>query len=397
MMKRSAVLSVGFRPWFLSLLVAGVILFGLWGWVWFSMAMGGMVPASSTINAVIGDWRWHAHEMVFGLGTALLSGFLLTAVQNWTGERVITPGQLLSLVLLWWVARSLFFLEGMSGWSGFIASAAVPLWVAVAILRPLRRHRQWRNLIFPGALVTLSLLDLSFRGGMHRPDFQSEIAWAGLWPLVAVVLFMAQRIIPAFTGNFIGRRNLDLGHPLAWISGGGPFLLLVLSVLPLAMVRPVLAPIMTLSIVLWGAYALRHWWDRRILREPMLLVLFVGYFLIMLGLLILAVAQTTLLPPSLHGSWLDAAIHALGLGILGVFGPGMLLRVSAGHTGRVIEMPGLLRWAFGAAVLFWLVRVAILAIGFHPAWLAFAAWGMAGVYLALLLSIASWLIRPRLA
>lgn len=396
-MKRSAVLSVGFRPWFLSLLVAGVILFGLWGWVWFSMAMGGMLSPSPTINAMIGDWRWHAHEMVFGLGTALLSGFLLTAVQNWTGERVITPGQLLSLVLLWWAARCLFFLEGMTGWSGFIASAAVPLWVAVAILRPLRRHRQWRNLIFPGALVTLSLLDLFFRGGMHRPDFQSEIAWAGLWPLLAVVLFMAQRIIPAFTGNFIGRRNLDLGHPLAWISGGGPFLLLLLSVLPLAMVRPVLAPIMTMLIVLSGAYALRHWWDRRILREPMLLVLFVGYFLIMLGLLILAVAQTTLLPPSLHGSWLDAAIHALGLGILGVFGPGMLLRVSAGHTGRVIEMSGLLRWAFVTAVLLWLVRVAILAIGFHPAWLAFAAWGMAGVYLALLLSIASWLIRPRLA
>lgn len=394
-MNRFALLTVGFRPWFLSLLVAGVALFGIWGGIWFFAATGGAMPVPT--NAVMGDWRWHAHEMIFGLGTALLSGFLLTAVQNWTGQRLISSGGLLSMVLLWWAARVVIFLGGVQGWYGFILSAAVPFWVAAAIAQPILRQRQWRNLIFPAALVTLSILDLLFRGSIHRSDFQTESAWLGLWPLVAVVLFMAQRIIPAFTGNFTGRQGLDLGAPLGWLFGGGPFLLLSLGLLPMPVTREVLLPMMALVIVFFGAYALGHWWQRRVLREPMLLVLFVGYLLVLAGIFILAMALSPTLPLPLRGQWLDAGIHAVGLGILGVFGPGMLLRISAGHTGRVIHMPRLLRAAFMAAVLFWMLRVAIAGIGYHAGVLALSAWGMAGVYLAVLLSIGGWLIRPRVS
>ncbi|HUX81454.1 MAG TPA: NnrS family protein [Halothiobacillus sp.] len=394
-MKRFAVLSVGFRPWFLSMLVAGVVLFGLWGWVWFSAAMGGASHMPTTM--VISDWRWHAHEMIFGLGVALLAGFLLTAVQNWTGQRMMAPVGLLAIVLLWWTARVLIFLGGMGEWLGFVLSAAVPLWVAVVILLPIVRHRQWRNLIFPAALTMLSILDVYFRARINAPDLHAEIAWAGVWPLVAVVLFMAQRVIPAFTGGITGQRDLDLGMPLAWMSGAGPFLLLFLGLIPFPLTREVLLPVLALAIVFFGVHALGRWWDRRVLREPMLLVLFVGYLLVLSGILILVVALSPTLSMPLRGQWLDAGIHALGLGILGVFGPGMLLRVSAGHTGRNIHMTGLLRGVFIAAVLFWFLRVGTLGVGFHAGLLAVSAWGMAGVYLALLLSIVGWLIRPRAA
>lgn len=394
-MNRFAFLSVGFRPWFISLLVAGLCLFGVWGWVWFALGTGRGLGLPLPIGTVVSDWRWHAHEMIFGLGVALLSGFLLTAVRNWTGVRLLSSRALLATVAVWWSARLLLLLSGMSGWAGFILSAAVPLWVAIVILRPILEARQWRNLIFPVVLVTLSLLDCLFRAEMHASDFRSGVAWAGLWPLVAVVLFMAQRIIPSFTGNFIGRRDLDLGQPLAVVFGGGPFLLLLLGLLPFFVARTVLLPLGAMMLVLFGAHALGHWWDRRVLREPMLAVLFVGFLLVLSGVLILAIAQSPTLPVAWRAQWVDGGIHALGLGVMGVFGPGMVLRVSAGHTGRAIRMPRVLRAAFIVAVLLWGVRTATLGIGLHPGWLALSAWGMAGVYLALLLSIGPWLVRPR--
>lgn len=392
-MNRLVVLSVGFRPWFLSLLLMGVVLFGLWGWNWYLVSEHASLPVH--FLSTVSDWRWHAHEMIFGLGTALLAGFLLTAVQNWTGQRPLSPTWLLFVVLLWWVARLWILLGGMASWGGFLLSAAVPLWVSVAILRPLVRSRQWHNLIFPAAVATMALLDLYFRFQLSAPAFHDRIAWAGIWPLLAVILFMAQRIVPAFTGNYTGQRNLGLGNAFAWLSGAGPFILLILALIPVPFSPPFVPSVVALILVLAGGYAWGRWWQRPVWQEPMLLILFVGYALLLIGLLLLAGAQLPLFSLPARALWLDAGIHALGLGVLGIFGPGMLLRVSAGHTGRSIQMSGLLRAAFMAAVLFWVLRVATVGVGFHSGLLTVSAWGMAAVYGALLWSIGGWLLRPR--
>ncbi len=44
---------------------------------------------------------WHAHEMIFGYAAAVVAGFLLTAIPNWTGRMPLQGGALATLVLLW--------------------------------------------------------------------------------------------------------------------------------------------------------------------------------------------------------------------------------------------------------------------------------------------------------
>lgn len=85
----------------------------------------------------------------------------------------------------------------------------------------------------------------------------------------------------------------------------------------------------------------------------------------------------------------------MGIGILGILGPGMLLRVSAGHSGRRIFMPKWLRVFFIVAFLVWLLRVFTPAFGYNPLMLGLSAWGLAAVYFSLLFAVGLWLITPR--
>lgn len=48
---------------------------------------------------------WHAHEMIYGFSAAILAGFVLTAIQNWTGIRGIHGRNLQILVLAWVLGR----------------------------------------------------------------------------------------------------------------------------------------------------------------------------------------------------------------------------------------------------------------------------------------------------
>lgn len=384
-------LTIGFRAWFLTLLISGSLLFTAWGWTWLAAAEGIHQP---TLLAVTADWRWHAHEMIFGLGVALLGGFLLTAVQNWTGLRPLRPSWLLLSILLWISARISLILGGMEQWSGYLLSAASVLMVGLAITRVIMVRRQWHNLIFPLNLVFLASLDLLFRLHIDQPDLSGGIAMAGLWPLLSILLFISQRILPAFTAGRSGRRSGSLGRIGAILLATGPLLLMLLSLLPAGLARSIVMGLIALVLLLTGLLGLYRWWQPDVLREPMLLILYAGFGMSLTALPLLA--GYWLLPATLTGPlWLDAGIHALGLGVLGVIGPGMVLRVSAGHTGRPIAMPKLLRVVFMMAAVLWLLRIGTPITGYHGWLLAMIAGGMALSYLAVLRHIGPWLITPR--
>ena len=72
-----AILSWGFRPFFLL----GAIYAALAIPVWLAMFAHGL-----PIPTAFAPRDWHVHEMLFGFVAAILGGFLLTAVPNWTGR-----------------------------------------------------------------------------------------------------------------------------------------------------------------------------------------------------------------------------------------------------------------------------------------------------------------------
>jgi len=390
-MRTPVLLTIGFRAWFLTLLIGGSLLFAAWSWTWLSAAEGIGHPA---FLATIGDWRWHAHEMIFGLGVALLAGFLLTAVQNWTGRRPLPPIWLLASLLLWLAARLSLLLGGMDQWTGYVLSAASALLVGLAIARVVIAGRQWRNLIFPVNLLLLASADLLFRLHLDQPDLSTGIAMLGLWPLLSILLFISQRILPAFTAGRLGQRGRSLGRTGAILLAAGPLALMLLSLFPADTTRNAVMGLVATVLLATGLVGLYRWWQPGVLREPMLLVLHAGFAMNLAALPLLV--GYWLLPTALGGPlWLDAGIHALGLGILGVIGPGMVLRVSAGHTGRPIRMPRLLQVVLPLIAVLWLLRIATPITGYNGWLLALVAGGMAIGYLALLRYVGPWLVSPR--
>ena len=134
---RWAPFALGFRPFFLLAGMSAVVLLG----TWLALAVGQLPPPAH--YDLVG---WHSHEMLFGYAAAVIAGFLLTAVRNWTGVDTATGRPLAALAGLWLAARLLPWLPGIPGF--FIAAvdlAFLPA-LAVALLGPLRSGNNRMNL-----------------------------------------------------------------------------------------------------------------------------------------------------------------------------------------------------------------------------------------------------------
>ena len=88
---------VGFRPFFALACLAGLSLPLLW-----AMIFSGILPAPT---APFSSVQWHAHEMFFGFGWAVLGGFLLTSTKNWVNIRGYHGPALMVLAGAWIVER----------------------------------------------------------------------------------------------------------------------------------------------------------------------------------------------------------------------------------------------------------------------------------------------------
>ncbi len=379
-------LSIGFRPWFLLMLGFATLAMALWAGVW---VVGGWDAA---VNGHL-DWRWHAHEMIFGVGVALVAGFVTTAAQNWTGRRAWRPGGLLVGLGVWLAARLAFLLVGSNPLWPYLLSIAAELGILFVVARLILLSRQWHNLLFVVALAGIALADVLFALQRHDSGLASIHGWMGLLPIVAMLLFIAQRVVPPFSANRLGIPPRRTGRYVAVVLGGGPMLLFVvlLAVPVLPGVLPLVAAAIAALVAVTGGYALARWWHRKVLTEPMLWLLFLGVSVVLAGL-----AWTAAVLAGLSVGGLDGPVHAFGLGMLAVMATGMMTRVSAGHTGRPIHLP---KWLRPVLVLLLAVVTSRLLLpiwpGLEPFWLATTAGGLALVYLALLLVIGPWLVAER--
>lgn len=355
---------LGFRPFFLGAALFAVLAAGLWaaayvGW------LGGLAPR--------GSWLvWHMHEMPFGFVTAVIAGFLLTAVQAWTGSPGLRGGWLAAVFALWLAARIGWLWPGLP-WPLLVALelAFLPA-VALRVGWHLWRVKQRRNYPLVGLLVLLTLADALALGALAAGDFEGlrQAVWAALWLIGTVIAIVGGRVIPLFTAS-----GLQLPAPLAprrWLEalahGGLPLLAgLALAGVGLAPDRR-LAPLL---LLLGIAHALRlaGWFRPGVLRVPLLWSLHLAYAWLVVALLGLAVWHLGL---PILGS---AALHLFTIGAIGGLILAMMARVSLGHTGRALQPPALMPLAFGAVAL-----------------AAAARAGLAGVAprLAVVLSAALW-------
>ncbi|ANX04653.1 NnrS family protein [Immundisolibacter cernigliae] len=342
---------LGFRPFFLGAALFAVLAAGLWaeayvGW------LGGLAPR--------GGWlTWHMHEMPFGFAAAVIAGFLLTAVQTWTGSPGLRGRWLAAVFALWLAARIGWLWPGLP-WPVLVALelAFLPA-VAVRVGWQLGRVGQRRNYPLVALLVLLTLMDALALGALAMGNFEwlRRAVWAALWLIGTVIAIVGGRVIPLFTAS-----GLQLPAPLAprrWLEAPAHGGLPLLAGLALAGVG--LAPDMRLAplfLLLGIAHALRlaRWFRPGVLRVPLLWSLHLAYAWLVAALLGLATWHLGL---PILGS---AALHLFTIGTIGGLILAMMARVSLGHTGRALQPPALMSLAFGAVAAAAAVRAGLAGV-----------------------------------
>ncbi len=372
-------LRLGFRPFFL---LAGFTA-ALFMLLWVYRLQGGTLPVTHPL-------RWHAHEMLFGFAGAVIVGFLLTAVRNWTGRDTPMGAGLAALVALWAAGRVLPFTPLPAGLTAVVDLAFLPV-VAGVILRPILAVRQYQHLPVVGILLLLAAANLLVH--LEALGWTAATAATGLrlaWLTVILLLvLMGGRVVPFFIGAATGRGE-DLG-PRRWLDLAGTITLVgwVLAMLaaPLATGTAWLA----LAAALFQALRLGSWHVPGLWRQPMLWVLYLGYGWIPLGLAYYGFTGLTGGAPLL-------TLHSFTAGAIGTLILGMMPRVSLGHTGRPIAASSLLVAAFLLVLAGGLMRVFGPALASSPLATAVVPWSgvvWATAFLLFAVAFTPVLSRPR--
>jgi uncharacterized protein involved in response to NO len=318
-----AILSAGFRPFFL---VAGV-----WGALavplWLALFGGGAAIPSALPPAV-----WHVHEMVFGYGAAVVAGFLLTAIPNWTGRMPLQGGPLAFLVLLWGTGRLAVLCSSRIGAdTAAVLDLAFPLTFLAVVAREILAGRNWRNLPMLVALTLLLLgnllVHLDVIGLAPTAQLGNRL---GVATLLMLISFVGGRIVPSFTRNWLVKQRPEVAVPAPFDVFDRIVLATTAAALALWVAAPESAVAYGLELLAGLALAMRlaRWRGQSTLHEPLLWVLHLGYGWLALGFVLLALdAFVPVLPAT-------TALHALTVGAIGTMTLAVMTRASLGHTGR---------------------------------------------------------------
>ena len=318
-----AILAAGFRPFFLGASVWAALAIPLW----LAAYAGGLVMPS-LLSPVV----WHVHEMVFGFATATVAGFLLTAIPNWTGRMPLQGKPLAMLVSLWAIGRLAVLFSGVAGApAAAVADLSFPLVFLLVVAREILAGKNWRNLPMLGALSLLLvgnlLVHLEALGFVDAAALGNRIGLVTLFMLISLV---GGRIIPSFTRNWLTKMRPEAAPP----APQSRFDLAVLVVTGVALASWAIAPdarITSGAALVAGiaaAWRLSRWRGINTVREPLLLILHIGYAWLAFGLLL---AGANGLYPVLPQT---AAWHALTVGAVGTMTLAVMTRASLGHTGR---------------------------------------------------------------
>lgn len=338
---------LGFRPLFLSAAIFSVIAVSLWG-----MALAGQL----TFNPYGGSLWWHGHEMIFGFAAAVVVGFLLTAVQNWTSIPGIKGMRLAALYFIWFLGRILLlFRPDIPEYIIITVDLAFLPTAAILLAVPILKIKQYRNLVFVPVLLLLTLCNvLTYLQVLYPSEQWTQQGTFGAVMLIALlIVIVGGRVIPMFTANGTKTKKT---LPIKWLELTAIIstaLCAISFISGLFKSAEFLSTIITLFIIS-GLSNLIRWWRWRFwvtFKVPLVWSLHFSYIFIPLGFLLIALhywQQTISLPTAMHG---------ITVGAIGSIIVAMMARVSLGHTGRQLKTHWLMPSVFFSLVCAGIVRV----------------------------------------
>ncbi|SHN08612.1 NnrS family protein [Roseibium suaedae] len=376
-------LSGGFRPFFLAgaLAMAAPVL------IWLPFYFGDL-----TLPTAFAPRDWHVHTLLFGGVPAIIAGFALTAVANWTGRPAVSGAELLALLLLWCAGR---VAVSISALIGAPLAAAIDLMFLISLSAVFAREvvaaRNYRNLRVVGIVALLALANLGFHAEAYSAGVADYSLRAGLSLVLLLILVIGGRIIPAFTRNWLAaRKAVKLPAPFgkgdAVIMGVSALALAAWTILPLHLGTAAL-------LLLAGAgnvWRLARWRGFATRQEPLLFILHIAYGILCAGFL--AVACSILNPGHADPA---AALHLWTAGSVGLMTLAVMTRASRGHSGQPLTASRMDLVLFGLILVGTFARAAAPYLGeaMRPL-LDVAGLAWAGGYLVFAAGYARWLLLP---
>jgi uncharacterized protein involved in response to NO len=317
---RPALWSGGFRPFFLGGTAFAAVALPLWVW---SLITGDPVAAA-------GDpLRWHIHEMIFGYVGAVLAGFLLTAIPNWTGRLPVQGRPLMLLFALWIAGRVALFAGEVLGPLAAAVDALFLIALAGVAWREVAAGKGLRNAPICIIVTLFALANVGFHAEAALTDAADYAVRAGIGVVVVLISLIGGRITPSFTRNWLAKQNAD-----AMPAPFGPFDKICLVATLLAVLAWIALPGAEATATLLALAAALHlvrllrWRGWSAVREPLLLVLHVAYAWLPVALALLAAG---IVWPAIGTS---PGIHAFTAGGIGMMTLAVMTRATLGHTGH---------------------------------------------------------------
>lgn len=360
LLTKSVLFAYGFRPFFLLAGFFSPLILLAWLVIYV-----GWLPAPHWLAPM---W-WHGHEMVFGFVAAVIAGFLLTAVPNWTNT-VRTHGLPLAvLVTLWLAGRiAMLLVNVLPLWLVAVVDLAFFPALAIALAPRIFAMRRARNYGFPVILLGFFASNLLMHlgaSGVQIPVAPFLHAGFGLrlsvYLAILLVVILGGRVIPSFTMNGLTRYGIRLK---AYSLPGTELLTIpcVLLFVGLDLLAP-RTPFAGVAAALCAAVLIARmvgWQTRHALKDSLIWSLHLGYAWLPVGFLMIAASYIfDLMPP-------NSGLHALTVGCIGTMTLSMMSRVTLGHSGRMLVAPRPMTYAYLLVTLAGLVRSLGIALFPQP-------------------------------
>jgi uncharacterized protein involved in response to NO len=318
------ILRGGFRPFFLGGAIWAFIALAIW-----LAALAGQI----TLPSAFDDLAWHRHEMMFGFVGAVIAGFLLTAIPNWTGRLPIAGRPLAALFGLWLAGRLAMLFSAESHAVAAIIDVGFYMVLAGVAAREVLAANN-RNVPIVGLVLLFGVANGFDHLAAAGIAVDPELPWQFAVSLVTLMIsLIGGRIVPSFTRNWLAKRGITRGLP----GQPGRFDNAAIGLTALGLLAWIAAPPGWLPGALLAIAAatqtmrLARWKGWKAVRDPLVLILHIGYAWVPIGLALLAASQ---LAPVLPRS---AAVHALTAGAMGTMILAVMTRASLGHTGRELR------------------------------------------------------------
>jgi len=318
-----ALLSHGFRPFFLfgSVYAAFAII------SWIVILRNGM-----QLPGLFQGVGWHSHEMIFGYLAAIIAGFILTAVPNWTGSLPVS-GRWLGVLLCIWIAGRISVAFTQLFWVGLVIDAVFLVTLAASLWREILAGKNWRNLPVCFLISLFATANVIAHLGLRFPELAGYGDRLALATAAMLISLIGGRVVPSFTRNWMAKIGIDT-LPAVF----GSFDKGTLALTAIALLFWVAAPenqYTGITLIIAGtAHLLRamRWRGDKTLAEPIVAVLHVGY--IWLALALVMMGGAIVFPAFLDTS---SSLHVFTAGAVGTMTLAIMTRATLGHTGRGIS------------------------------------------------------------